>query len=109
MEWTRHLIIVPILLPLITGAALLLIDELRHALKAWLSLASTVLLLLTAIALVRLADGASGAGPALSASYALANWPAPFAIVLVLDRLSALMLALPQPSASPLPLPPSPL
>jgi len=94
MEWTRHLIIVPILLPLITGAALLLIDELRHALKAWLSLASTVLLLLTAIALVRLADGASGAGPALSASYALANWPAPFAIVLVLDRLSALMLAL---------------
>src|SRR5690348_9497917 len=31
---------------------------------------------------------------ALSTAYALGNWPAPFAIVLVLDRLSALMLAL---------------
>lgn len=94
MEWTRHLLIVPILLPLITGAALLLIDELRHKLKALLSIASTVLLLVTAMALVRLADGAPGGSGALSSSYAVANWPAPFAIVLVLDRLSALMLAL---------------
>jgi multicomponent K+:H+ antiporter subunit D len=94
MEWTRHLLIVPILLPLITGAALLLIDELRHTLKALLSLASTVLLLVTAIVLMRLADGVPGGSAALSSSYAVANWPAPFAIVLVLDRLSALMLVL---------------
>ncbi|KRE02849.1 cation:proton antiporter [Bosea sp. Root670] len=94
MEWTRHLLIVPILLPLITGAALLLIDELRHTLKALLSLASTLLLLVTAIALMRLADGVPGGSAALSSSYAVANWPAPFAIVLVLDRLSALMLTL---------------
>ncbi|MGX1743494.1 monovalent cation/H+ antiporter subunit D [Bosea sp. NPDC055353] len=94
MEWTRHLLIVPILLPLITGAALLLIDELRHTLKALISVASTVLLLVTAIALMRLADGVPGGSAALSSSYAVANWPAPFAIVLVLDRLSALMLVL---------------
>ncbi len=94
MEWTRHLLIVPILLPLITGAALLLIDELRHTLKALLSLASTVLLLVTAIVLMRLADGVPGGSAALSSSYAVANWPAPFGIVLVLDRLSALMLTL---------------
>ncbi|GAU86218.1 monovalent cation/H+ antiporter subunit D [Bosea sp. BIWAKO-01] len=94
MDWTRHLLIVPILLPLITGAALLLIDELRHTLKALLSIASGVLLLVTAIVLMRLADGVADGGGALSSSYALANWPAPFAIVLVLDRLSALMLAL---------------
>lgn len=94
MDWTRHLLIVPILLPLITGAALLLIDELRHTLKACLSIASGVLLLVTAIVLMRLADGVADGGGALSSSYALANWPAPFAIVLVLDRLSALMLAL---------------
>ena len=94
MEWTKHLLIVPVLLPLITGAALLLIDELRHTLKALLSVASTLLLLVTAIALVRLADGAPGGSGALSSSYAVANWPAPFAIVLVLDRLSALMLVL---------------
>lgn len=94
MDWTRHLLIVPILLPLIAGAALLLIDELRHTLKAFLSIASSVLLLVTAIALMRLADGVADGGGALSSSYALANWPAPFAIVLVLDRLSALMLTL---------------
>lgn len=92
MDWTRHLLIVPILLPLVTGAALLLIDELRHTLKAALSLASAVVLLATAIVLMRMTDGVPGG--AFSSSYALGNWPAPFAIVLVLDRLSALMLAL---------------
>lgn len=91
MEWTKHLLVVPILLPLVTGAALLLIDELRHTAKALVSLASSVLLLVVAVALMGMAD-AGGPG-ALSSSYAVANWPAPFAIVLVLDRLSALMLA----------------
>lgn len=94
MEWTRHLLIVPILLPLVTGAGLLLIDELRHTLKALLNLASCLLLVATAAALMHMADGTPGEGGALSLSYAVANWPAPFAIVLVLDRLSALMLAL---------------
>ena len=57
MDWARHLLIVPILLPLVTGAALLLIEETRHALKALISLASTVLLLVAAMALLRMADG----------------------------------------------------
>ena len=43
MDWSRHLLIVPILLPLVTGAALLLIDELRHSLKALINLASTLM------------------------------------------------------------------
>lgn len=90
MDWQKHLLIVPVLLPLVAGAALLLIDELRHTLKALIGLASTMALLVTAIALMRLADG--GAGGPISLSYAVAGWPAPFAIVLVLDRLSALML-----------------
>lgn len=93
MDWERHLLIVPILLPLVAGSALLLIDELRHTAKALVSLASTVLLLVAAIALMRIADGVPGTG-ALSSSYDVADWPAPFAIVLVLDRLSALMLVL---------------
>ena len=84
----------PILLPLVTGAALLLIDETRHTLKAMVSLASTLVLLVAAMALMRMADGVPGGSGALSSSYAVANWPAPFAIVLVLDRLSALMLVL---------------
>jgi multicomponent K+:H+ antiporter subunit D len=93
MDWERHLLIVPVLLPLVAGSALLLIDELRHTGKALVSLASTVLLVVAAIALMRIADGVPGSG-ALSSSYAVADWPAPFAIVLVLDRLSALMLVL---------------
>jgi multicomponent K+:H+ antiporter subunit D len=94
MDWTRHLLIVPILLPLLTGAGLLLIDETRHRLKALISLASTLLLFIVAVALMRLADGVPDGSAARSLSYAVAGWPAPFAIVLVLDRLSALMLAL---------------
>jgi multicomponent K+:H+ antiporter subunit D len=94
MEWTRHLLVVPILLPLVTGASLLLIDETRHTLKALVSLASTVLLLVASVALMRMADGVPGAGGIVSLSYAVASWPAPFAIVLVLDRLSTLMIVL---------------
>ncbi len=94
MEWTRHLLVVPILLPLVTGASLLLIDETRHTSKALISLASTVLLIAASMALMGMADGASVASGVVSLSYAVASWPPPFAIVLVLDRLSALMLVL---------------
>lgn len=94
MDWTRHLLIVPILLPLVAGAALLLIDETRHTLKALVSFASTLLLLVAGMALMRIAVGVPDGTGTLSTSYAVADWPAPFAIVLVLDRLSALMLVL---------------
>jgi multicomponent K+:H+ antiporter subunit D len=94
MEWTRHLLVVPILLPLVTGASLLLINETRHTSKALISLVSTVLLLVASLSLMRMADGISGTSGVVSLSYAVASWPAPFAIVLVLDRLSALMLVL---------------
>ena len=42
MPWTQQLIIAPILLPLATGASLLLIDERRHTLKAAINLVSLV-------------------------------------------------------------------
>ncbi|MER2537275.1 MAG: monovalent cation/H+ antiporter subunit D [Rhizobiaceae bacterium] len=90
MDWERHLLVVPILLPLAAGAALLLVEEVRHTLKATISMAATLALLVVAIVLLRMADG--NGGDAQSMSYAVASWPAPFAIVLVLDRLSALML-----------------
>ncbi|HET8727704.1 MAG TPA: monovalent cation/H+ antiporter subunit D [Alphaproteobacteria bacterium] len=87
--WTGHLMIAPILLPLVAGAALLFIDERRRVTKATFSLASVLALLVIAIALLRFADAPSGAGTGV---YLLGNWPAPFGIVLVVDRLSALML-----------------
>ena len=94
MEWERHLLVVPVLLPLLAGASLLLLEETRHTLKALISLGSTVLLLVVAVTLMRMADQSPDAAGSMSLSYAVADWPPPFAIVLVLDRLSALMLVL---------------
>jgi multicomponent K+:H+ antiporter subunit D len=94
LDWERQLLTVPVLLPLITGAALLLIDEVRHTVKALVSLAATLLFLFATVSLLRMADATSPEGDALSIAYAVAGWPVPVAIVLVLDRLSALMLVL---------------
>ncbi|KLK89539.1 monovalent cation/H+ antiporter subunit D [Microvirga vignae] len=88
-----HLIIVPILLPLVSGAVMLLLAERRRALKGGIGLATTVALLIVSIVLLRLADTSPADGSAVKV-YQLGNWPAPFGIVLVLDRLSALMLVL---------------
>lgn len=86
-----HLVILPILLPLATGALLLMFDDRVRVARALISLGSTVLLLLLSISLMAQAN----AQPTGSlASYAVGNWPAPFGIVLVADRLSAMMVLL---------------
>ncbi len=82
----QHLVLAPILLPLVTGAILLLLER-RHNVRvlrtgAWIGLA---LLLAAAVALLVRADG--GAVEA----YLLGDWPSRLGIVLMLDRLSALM------------------
>jgi multicomponent K+:H+ antiporter subunit D len=87
-----HLIFIPILLPLASAAVMLLLDERRRVVKGGIGMATTVALLITSIVLLRLADMTPpGSGVR---TYQLGNWPAPFGIVLVLDRLSALMLVL---------------
>ncbi|WP_019172699.1 monovalent cation/H+ antiporter subunit D [Pseudaminobacter salicylatoxidans] len=86
--WAHHLIIAPILLPLVAGALLLLYDERRQFLKGVVNLISTLAMLCVAVTLLRFADGST------TGVYQLGNWPAPFGIVLVLDRLTALMLVL---------------
>ncbi|MCO5066182.1 MAG: monovalent cation/H+ antiporter subunit D [Rhizobiaceae bacterium] len=86
MDLSNHLTIAPILLPLLTGALLLLFDERRHTLKALMSVGAVLLLIVVNMTLLEVADrGGTGV-------YLLGNWPAPFGIVLVLDRLSAVML-----------------
>lgn len=93
--WADHLIIVPILLPLISGAVMLLLNERRRILKGAIGIATTLALLSVSIILLRLADMPSNpSGGAMVRVYQLGNWPAPFGIVLVLDRLAALMLVL---------------
>jgi multicomponent K+:H+ antiporter subunit D len=88
MSWAAHLTIVPVALPLFTAALLLLLGERRHALKAAVSLASLAALLAAAVALVGAAD------QRLAPVYALGDWAAPFGIVLVADRLAAVMVLL---------------
>jgi multicomponent K+:H+ antiporter subunit D len=91
-QWAKQLIIVPILLPLITGALLILFNERRHALKLTISLVSTLCSLGVALWLLKLTDSeywANGIGV-----YLAANWMAPFGIALVADRLAVFMLLL---------------
>ena len=93
--WMNHLTIAPIIIPLLAGALMMLIDERRRTLKAAIGLASALALLVLAILLLLLADGIpAGGGEAAVRMYRLGDWPALFGIVLVLDRLAALMLVL---------------
>ncbi|MDQ8727688.1 monovalent cation/H+ antiporter subunit D [Bradyrhizobium sp. LHD-71] len=86
--WMHHLLVLPVVLPLASGALLLMYNERRPFLKGVINLISTLATLYVAVMLLRLADTSS------TGVYLLGNWPAPFGIVLVLDRLSALMLVL---------------
>lgn len=91
----QHLVALPIVIPLVTGTLMLLLVERQRALRVALALVSAALQLATAIALLYLASDAApfiwhdGIGV-----YALGSWPAPYGIVLVVDRLSAVMLTL---------------
>jgi multicomponent K+:H+ antiporter subunit D len=90
----EHLIVVPIVLPLVSAALMLLLDERRRSLRAAINVVSTLILFGVAVALLRFADTATTNGGGSVGVYLLGNWSAPFGIVLVVDRLSALMLVL---------------
>ncbi|MDY0073537.1 MAG: monovalent cation/H+ antiporter subunit D [Thauera sp.] len=87
-----HLIVLPVLLPLLVGALLIPIRQTRHGLKLSLSIGSVMLQWLLALNLLWMVD--RGHWPADIGVYLAANWQAPFGIALLLDRLSALMLLL---------------
>ena len=88
----QHLLVTPIILPMAVGAAMLFLGAPRRRLEAGLAIASALALVANAMTLLVMADGAPDG--ALSQAYRLGNWPAEFAIVLVGDRLAALMLLL---------------
>jgi multicomponent K+:H+ antiporter subunit D len=90
ISWSHHLIVTPILLPMVTAALLLFIDERNRTTKALVSLGSVVLLLANAIILFLIESGPNS----FENVYLLGNWSAPFGIVLVIDGLSAMMLLL---------------
>ncbi|WP_204732974.1 monovalent cation/H+ antiporter subunit D [Hydrogenophaga laconesensis] len=87
-----HLMIAPILLPLVTACVLLFLRDRQHRTKAAISLFAAVLNLAVALALLWWSK--QGDGPSAFGVYLPGNWDVPFGIVLVLDRLSGLMLLL---------------
>lgn len=86
-----HLVIAPIILPLLVGTLMVLLSD-RREVKALLGLASMAGLVVLSVILLVMAD--EGGAAAEVRLYRLGDWPADFGIVLVLDRLSALMLVL---------------
>ena len=83
-----HLIVLPIVLPALLAPFIIMAVRYHMDLQRIFSLAGTVALV--GITLALLAQASTGDIQV----YELGNWPAPFGIVLVLDRLSALMIAL---------------
>lgn len=88
MNSADHLVVVPIILPLLAGATMLLIDEGRRALKTAISIAALVGLIAAALGLTRMSDGH------VLPTYLPGAWPAPFGIALVADRLATAMVLL---------------
>lgn len=87
-----HLIVVPIVLPLLTAALTLAFGDRRRKLQSIINIAATFGGLLVALEILRGVD--EGSVPGVFRVYLASNWEAPFGITLVADRLSALMLAL---------------
>ena len=93
VEWTMpHLIVAPILVPMGTAILMLLLGDSRRPQKAVLNVLSCVLGVLMATGLVFWVQH-SGDVQAVGV-YLPANWPVPYGIVLVADRLSAMMVLL---------------
>lgn len=83
-----HWIVLPVLLPAIAAPLILLVARGDPAVRRTLNIGATaVTLLVSLMLLAQVADGGYQV-------YALGDWRAPFGIVLVLDRLSAVLVAL---------------
>jgi len=84
----NHAPVLPILVPALAAGLLLALGSAPLAVQRLIGIASTAAVLLTSLYLVDIAGSGS------LTVYALGDWPGPFGIVLVVDRLSALLTAL---------------
>lgn len=89
IERPEHLLIAPLLIPLAAGTLMLFYSDSRRWLKFGIGLASVLSLLWVSGELL---DSMKGQGA--MRLYLLGNWPMPMGILLVLDRLSAMMVML---------------
>lgn len=94
-ELVNHLPVLPIIVPLAAAALMLFLDESQRFARITIALGSLVVQL--AVAVTMLYQTSEAAGRIWTEGvgvYAIGGWPAPFGIVLVVDRLSAMMLTL---------------
>jgi multicomponent K+:H+ antiporter subunit D len=89
-ELFPHLIVAPIVLPLMTAALLVVLRERRRRLQSVINVFASILGLVVAVTLLH---GVEARGGSVGV-YLASNWEAPFGIALVADRFSALMLLL---------------
>ncbi len=93
--WLQHLPMLPIATPLMVGALLVLLKESRRKTRLTLSFASVLFQIFVAYQLLLATAGhMPDLWPQDIAVYLVGDWPAPFGIVLVADRLAAVMLLL---------------
>ncbi|MBL0919862.1 MAG: monovalent cation/H+ antiporter subunit D [Hydrogenophaga sp.] len=91
MPTAAHLLVAPILLPMATAALMLMLGEGNRRIKSVINSASTLLGLLIAVWLLL---HVNAEGTAAFGVYLPGNWPVPYGIVLVADRLAAFMAVL---------------
>ena len=90
----EHLIIAPIVVPFLAGALTLIYDERQRRAKLAIGLVSCAITLFSAVELLVRSKGNELTGGNDIGFYLLGDWPAPYGIVLVVDRLSAMMLVM---------------
>ncbi|MEO7464423.1 MAG: monovalent cation/H+ antiporter subunit D [Nitrosospira sp.] len=95
IAWLQHLPVFPIVIPLVAGSAMLLFADAQRTARTVIALVATLANLVVAVTLACVANAAvPEIWPDGIAVYLLGGWQAPFGIVLVVDRLSAVMLVL---------------
>lgn len=91
----RHLVVLPIVVPLLAAALMLFLAEGRRTARVTVALTSVLVQLAVGIGLLYLtSDAAPYIWPEGVGVYQIGGWPAPVGIVLVVDRLSAVMVTL---------------
>src|SRR5690606_16298316 len=94
-SWMHHAPILPVAVPLMVGAAMLLVGDTRRKVRLTLGASAIVIQLVLAVTLLCLSSGYIASDwPDGVGVYLLGDWPAPFGIVAVVDRLSSIMLLL---------------
>ena len=88
-----HLLVAPILIPLVAGALMLFYDDRQRKTKLGIGFAAIGALFLISLELIARVKG-DATNQTIVATYLLGDWPVPIGIVLVVDRLSAMMVML---------------